>query len=309
VRHRIVIGVVVIATALAAFVFWMRPNDRLTLGEHHARVGDIDFWYAVRGHGPLVVVQAPGWGIGSDYLQGGLVPLEEHFTLVYYDTRGSGKSADEKRMSTKDMVEDLEQLRAYWKIDSITLVGHSHGGSIALGYAIHHPEHVTKLILLDAEITDYDSAELVKKEIEARAGDDRFKEAIAEVSKTDPPKTDEEFGAHLQRISPLFFYDPATGVPALNKTMHDTHPSAWVQNTITAAEQKPSIEEDGRMNQVRAKTFIVVGRNDWICPVAVSERIHAGIPGSTLVVLEKSGHFPWIEAPNDFFARVTELAR
>jgi pimeloyl-ACP methyl ester carboxylesterase len=41
------------------------------------------------------------------------------------------------------------------KLDSLSLLGHSHGGTIALGYAITHPERVENLILVDSDIEDY----------------------------------------------------------------------------------------------------------------------------------------------------------
>ena len=112
--------------------------SRLSLGEHDTVLSGIRFHYVVVGHGPLLVVQAPGWGIGSTYLQTGLAPLEKHFTLLLYDPRGSGSSgrpADETQLSTSDMIDDLERLRMYWKLKALDLLGHSQGGSVALGYA------------------------------------------------------------------------------------------------------------------------------------------------------------------------------
>jgi proline iminopeptidase len=35
--------------------------------------------------------------------------------------------------------------------------------------------------------------------------------------------------------------------------------------------------------------------------------MHDGIPSSTLQVLEDSGHFPWMEEPEPFFASVTRF--
>lgn len=118
-------------------------SQKLAAGEHTADVAGIHIWYRVAGKGPLIVVQAPGWGAGSQYLQNGIAQLENDFTVIYYDPRGSARSSrpgDSKRMATDDMIDDLEALRAYWGLPSITVLGHSNGGGIALGYAIQHPE-------------------------------------------------------------------------------------------------------------------------------------------------------------------------
>jgi hypothetical protein len=68
-------------------------DQRLTLGEHVATVNGLRFHYIVAGHGPLVIVQAPGWGIGAAYLENGLAPLKKHFTLLTFDPRGTGGSS------------------------------------------------------------------------------------------------------------------------------------------------------------------------------------------------------------------------
>lgn len=288
-----------------------KPSARLAQGGHSANVNGVKFWYAVRGAGPLLIVQAPGWGIGSEYLQNGLVPLEAHFTLVFYDTRGSGRSsrpADETKMSTSDMVDDLEGLRKYWGLRRISVLGHSHGGAIALGYAIRYPKRVRKLILVDSNIIDFDASPIIAQELATRRNDPRFKDAIAPMAGGWPaPATDQEFEAHLRRIGPLYFYDPVANLPKLLK-MAPSLPSAWVNRFNPAADAKSTLKEDGAMNAVKAPTLVLVGRNDFICSPPIAERIHAAIQKSTLVVFEKCGHFPWIEDPREFFGDVTRFA-
>lgn len=291
-----------------------KSEARLAKGEHSGNVNGIKFWYAVRGAGPLLIVQAPGWGIGSEYLQNGLVPLEAHFTLVFYDTRGSERSsrpADEKRMSTSDMVDDLEGLRKYWGLSRISVLGHSHGGAIALGYAIRYPKRVEKLILVDSNIQDFNEEAIAHQELEARKGDKRFEAAISEAMKPWPnPQltTDEEFGASLGRVLPLYFYDPDKYAPLLEKTAPSL-PSVWANHANAAADAKSSIKEDSMMNRVRARTLILVGQNDWICPPAIAERIHAAVRGSEIRIFERTGHFPWIEDAPQFFESVTHFVK
>ncbi|HET9179103.1 MAG TPA: alpha/beta hydrolase [Terriglobia bacterium] len=284
-------------------------EQRLSPGEHHATVNGISFWYKVAGQGPVLVVQAPGWGPGSLYLQNGLAPLEVHYRLVFYDPRGSGRSSrpgDAARMSTADMVNDLDQLRQYWGLDRLNLIGHSHGGAIVLDYGVRYSARVRKLVLVDTDISGYDDGRAVRKEIDIRRNDKRFSEAIAEVNRNTMPKTDEEFGAILARELPLFFYDPIGKVPVFQKTSPKP-PSAWVYRTLDAAEQRNPINVSGELGRVRARTLILVGREDWICPVSDAEKIRADVHGSQLVVFEKCGHFPWIESPHEFFSAVVSF--
>ena len=280
-------------------------------GEHSADLAGIHFWYRVAGHGPLLLVQAPGWGVGSEYLQNGLAFLEKTFTVIYYDPRGSARSGrpnDPKLMSTDEMIEDLERLRRYWGLDSTTVLGHSHGGAIALGYTIHHPERVHKLILVDTCTEDHDFTAERQREIAARKDDPRFKDAIAMMTGGNDPKTDEEFDAYLEKILPLYFYDPASALPQFAKTDTGPLPSVWAYHAIGAT-GRPVTKQESLLNQVKARTLVLVGQDDWICSAAEAQRLNKGIQNSRLVVWEKSGHFPWIEAQKQFFAEVNQFAK
>ena len=82
-----------------------------------------------------------------------------------------------------------------------------------MGYAIHHSEMVHKLILVDACTEDHDLSAEREREIAARKNDPRFKDAIAAITGNYDPKSDEQFDAYLKKILPLYFYDPASGMP------------------------------------------------------------------------------------------------
>jgi proline iminopeptidase len=304
----VVLAFIVVALQIQAYAG--TATQRLSPGEHEVERNGVQFWYAVVGHGPVLVVQAPGWGIGSTYLQNGLAPFARNFKVIFYDTRGSGHSSrptDNTRMSTTDMLDDLDALREYWGLHAIRVIGHSHGAEIALDYAVLHPDRVRELILLDSPLPGYDAGPDRKKQIELRSNDKRFTEAIAEMQGSKEPKTDEEFGASLHRILPLYFYDPIANMPTFEKTA-TALPSAWVFHAYPAADTKHPVEVANKLDRVRARTLIVVGSDDWICPVSISERIHAGIRNSELLVLSRAGHFPWIESPTDFFRAVTRFA-
>jgi proline iminopeptidase len=282
--------------------------SRLSQGEHHAKINGVDIRYFVAGSGPIMVVQGPGWGLGSQYLREGLVPLESHLTLIFYDTRGSGHSsrpADESRMRTSDMVDDLESLRQFWRIPKLFLLGHSHGGTIALGYAIRYPTHLRKLVLVDSGIIDFDFTALLKQQLEARKNDIRFENAIATINSGEPIRTDEQLRQFLIHIWPLFLYDPDRYLSSLVASFSEL-PSAWVFNKHP--ESDASIKEDSLLRDVHASTLILAGRNDWICGPAVAEHLHDQIAHSEIRILETTGHFPWIEDAQGFYSSVVAFS-
>ena len=52
------------------------------------------------------------------------------------------------------------------------------------------------------------------------------------------------------------------------------------------------------LGHIKVPTVIVVGREDALTPVKVSEEMHAGLPGSVLEVIPNCGHLATMEAPD-----------
>src|SRR5262249_57388035 len=75
---------------------------------------------------------------------GGLVGL---FECIVVDPRGTGGSALADTYAAGEYVADLEQLRAELGVEQFDLLGHSHGGFVAMEYAATHPERVRRLVL------------------------------------------------------------------------------------------------------------------------------------------------------------------
>ena len=288
-----------------------KPDSKASLlapGEHYASILDVNIWYKVAGHGPLLIVMSPQWGIGSTYLQNGIFPLEQYFTVVYVDARGNEKSsrpADATRMSTSDMADDLERLRVYWDLQSLNLLGHSGGGGIILGYAERYPEHANKLVLIDSDVTDIYPSPASKKFEDVRRHDPRYAQAMAHLK--DPTPTDDIFQKNLSETLAWYLNDPEKYVPFLKETLAGTNLSLWAHDNWWKSEQLHPVPQSVNLHLVQAKTLILVGREDPECPVVMSETIHSGILGSKLIVFERTGHFPWIESREKFFSVVSQF--
>src|ERR1700755_2541495 len=69
-----------------------KSTEHLEPGAHTVTLHGVDLHYQVSGNGPLLFIVSPGWGIGSGYLQRGFRFLQDHFRVVFVDTRGSGLS-------------------------------------------------------------------------------------------------------------------------------------------------------------------------------------------------------------------------
>ena len=77
--------------------------------------------------------------------------LSAHHRVIRYDERGNGMSQrDVSDVSFETWVRDLETVVDAAGLDRFPLLGISRGGSIALAYAVKHPERVSHLVLYGA---------------------------------------------------------------------------------------------------------------------------------------------------------------
>jgi DNA-binding SARP family transcriptional activator/pimeloyl-ACP methyl ester carboxylesterase len=109
--------------------------------------------YAVVGDGP-VLVKTANWLSHLEYdwnspvWRHWMTGLARQRTLVRYDERGCGLSDwNVENFSLDAWVEDLETVVDTLGLDRFPLLGISQGASIAIAYAVRHPEKVSRLIL------------------------------------------------------------------------------------------------------------------------------------------------------------------
>jgi pimeloyl-ACP methyl ester carboxylesterase len=101
-------------------------------------------FYRKVGHGPQPVL------LPADlFLHPAFDRLAPGRTLYYYDMRNRGRSdsiGTDRANSIWQDVEDLEELRAHFALDSVDLVGFSYLGMMVVLYAQQHPDHVRRIV-------------------------------------------------------------------------------------------------------------------------------------------------------------------
>ncbi len=73
-----------------------------------------------------------------------------HYRIVIFDQRGAGRSTPLGHLdgnTTQDLVGDMERLRGHLAIGRWIVFGGSWGSTLALAYAVHHPERCAALVL------------------------------------------------------------------------------------------------------------------------------------------------------------------
>lgn len=60
------------------------------------------------------------------------------------------------------------------------------------------------------------------------------------------------------------------------------------------------------LRAVTVPTLVLCGRHDALCPLERHELMHDLIPGSSLVVIERAGHLPTLEQPEEVTAAIMD---
>jgi proline iminopeptidase len=110
-----------------------------------------EVWYEECGNPqgtPVVVLHGGPGGAVNPGMRRFFDPKK--YRIVLFDQRGCGKSRPNASLednTTWTLIEDIERLRELLKIDSWAVFGGSWGSTLALAYAITHPERVRSLLL------------------------------------------------------------------------------------------------------------------------------------------------------------------
>ena len=120
--------------------------------ESHIDVGGAELYAREVGKGPPIIVLHGGPDFDQSYLLPEMDRLSDLYHLIYYDQRGRGKSANNVRpedVTLASDIADLEKVRQYFHLESVSLPGNSWGTVIALKYALKYPGRVSYLILMN----------------------------------------------------------------------------------------------------------------------------------------------------------------
>ncbi|GIL34829.1 alpha/beta fold hydrolase [Phycicoccus sp. DTK01] len=245
---------------------------------------------------PLLIVHhgAPGLGSMAEP-RASFGPLADTYRVLVFDARGSGRSEGNEPFTHEQWVADVDALREWAGAERFVIAGGSYGGFIAMEYAVRHPDRLLAMVLRDTS-PDSSNEELARANAlsSARVDLDLAKfERIMDGAVRD----DEDLRDCWAEILPLYdhVYDPEAVARKVEQTpyRYRTHNWAFTENM-------PRYDVTGRLGSVTCPTLVLVGRDDWITPVACSERIADLVPDARLVVFEESGHSPQVEEADKF---------
>jgi pimeloyl-ACP methyl ester carboxylesterase len=235
---------------------------------------------------PIVLLH--GMGSSLHAWEGWAEALRNERRVIRFDLAGfglTGPSPDGIYGGENDMrllIAVLDKLG----VERCVLGGNSLGGSVSLRTALEHPSRVEKLILVDAG--GYQSAPA--------------SEPIGFALLRMP-------GIRwlLQNTLPRFlvaqgfrnvFGDPQRVTPEMvERSVALTQREGNRRAILERFQQRRPGTLADRIPQLKLPTLIVWGGRDRLIPVAVAQRLHRDIAGSTLVIFDDLGHAPEEEDP------------
>jgi pimeloyl-ACP methyl ester carboxylesterase len=250
-------------------------------------------FYTVKGEGkPLLLIH--GYGAAMWVWERQIEALSQSYRVYALDLVGHGFSDRPKIPYTPETyIHFLRDFMERVGIDKATLIGNSMGGGIAWAMAIIFPECVDRLILINC----------APPEILHSVKNESFQMLVAIKDIPLLPylviagrNRNSIKWILLECVSDFKLITPEV----LNRQyqLSKIKGTTWVlYSTFKHAEEGLTFRD--KLSLIRHPTLLIWGEKDIILPPPVGEALQQAIAGSTLKWIEKSGHIPMWETPDE----------
>jgi sigma-B regulation protein RsbQ len=250
---------------------------------------------AGRAGGPTLVF---AHGFGCDQSMWRLVTpaFEPDHQVVLFDHVGAGGSdlsawSPTRYASLEGYARDVLEICQELDLRDVVFVGHSVSAMIGVLAAAREPDRFAGLVLVGPSPRYVDDAPY-------RGGFQA--EDIEELLES----LDSNYLGWSAAMAPAIIGNPER--PELGEEL--TNSFCRTDPTIARHFARVTFTSDNRddLARVGVPCLILQSRQDVIAPLEVGEFVHARIPGSTLVVLDATGHCPNLSAPDQVVAALRE---
>ncbi|KAF1716117.1 alpha/beta fold hydrolase [Pseudoxanthomonas wuyuanensis] len=262
--------------------------------------------YAVSGQG-LPLIKAATWLSHLEYDRDSPVwshlvrELSRQFAYVRYDERGCGLSdRDVADLSFARWLDDLEAIVDALQVERFALLGISQGASIAIAYAVRHPQRVSRLVLHGG----YARGRLVRSDTPQQREEAETMAKLAELGWGKPEPSFRQF------FTSQFIPD---GSARQHEWFNELERiSTSPHNAARFMREFASIDVVDLLPQVRCPTLVLHSLDDVRVPVGEGRLIADAIPGARFVPVHSRNHLlleheaawqHWLEEVRGFLAQ------
>lgn len=249
-------------------------------------VNGVDLYYECRGKGkPLMLIA--GLASDSQSWQPIVEELTQHYLVILPDNRGVGRTRPQDiETSIQRIADDCMALIGYLGLSSVTFLGHSMGGFVALDCAIRYPEHVYKLILAGTSAFNSERNNAL------------FHDWVSCLRS----------GMDLERWFRNVFYWIFSkrlfeNEGNLNDAVRFAIEYPYPQSDVAFEKQVKAIKEfncQKSLPGIKPETLIICGKEDLLFPPEESITVLQAIPKTSVSLIEDAAHSIHMENPKAF---------
>jgi proline iminopeptidase len=299
-----------IATLAIAFLLSLSGAISADVVDGKVTRNGIDLFYNIVGpkSGNYVLVLSGGPGEDIHSMQGIADELGKKYQCIMWEQRGTGRSKlasyDPSTINLTAYVEDIEALRKQLRADKFIIIGNSWGMILGLAYAGVYPDATRAVITIGSGpitfeylgvFSDNQFSRLGACELEMR---DFWKNPAHEAA--DPDRAAFE---RLRVAAVAYFFDRKKALQMQSeldpKDYNFRVPSAFLE-----AEGKYDFR--AKLKTITAPVLLLQGRQDIAGEANILEA-HSLIKNSRLAFIDKCGHMPWLEQPEQSWKIVDDF--
>lgn len=263
-------------------------------------------YYKTFGQGKPILIINGGPGMNSKGFETLAKKISDYgYQTIIYDQRGTGQSVlkiqDSSTVSMNLMIEDIEAIRRTLKIKQWVIFGHSFGGMLASLYATQHPQAISKLVLsssggIDLELLNYFQTSLHSKLTTQQVDSVHLYDRLIS-------NGDTSYSVKLKRglilarayvINPQFYH-------TIGERLTQGHPK--INQLIWQDMMRTGFDCSSGLSLFRKPVLIIQGKED-IIKKETAEKAHKVLKTSTVVWLEHTAHYGWLDNEKEFFKQL-----
>jgi pimeloyl-ACP methyl ester carboxylesterase len=252
--------------------------------------------YRMEGSGPAILL-IHGIAGSSNAWRDVMPVLARRYTVIAPDLIGHGQSAKPiGDYSLGAYASGLRDLLRVLDLSRATVVGQSFGGGVAMQLAYQHPDLCERLVLVDSGGLGREVSWLLRF-MTLPASEYLMPvlfPAIVRERGNELSRMLHRRGVRMARVGEMW-----RSYASLTETVNRQSFIRTLRSVIDPGGQTVSAM-DRLYLAGEIPTMIVWGDCDSIIPVSHAYAAHQAIPGSRLEIIEGSGHFPHVEAPERF---------
>jgi pimeloyl-ACP methyl ester carboxylesterase len=240
----------------------------------------------VRGTGPALLL-LPGLGLNLHIFDPLVTILEKQYQCVCIDFSGDVPMPEANTCSIRSLALEIHTWLQEKEIAPDCVIGHSLGGFIAMELALAAPDIVPALVLISS----------------TSRGDDSLLELFIPPRPLSAKKM-------LIRNMELSVYKPFRKTPAFKEAV--ANQSKYPGNGkcfMSLLRAATTFNIGDALREIECPTMILCGRQDTIVSPTRANALLGAIPSNMMICLEKVGHLPQLEAPEQTAVGIQSFLR